>query len=687
MRSPPLKAKLAPAKKANRSRLRGVRHVETELALRAPVAHVVAELPCPLPVDRVEAEPARWQAVGRVDTEPPYGLQVDPADAETPHRLSVHGAAAGQLLALEIERIRTARVRRARRLRPVRESHGCLPSAVLTDTPLSHEVRCHVDAEGWGRWTCGLRMGKAGTVALDTVDPRSAMRTAAKAQRKNTSPLRRKKAGRVRPSQLSLSERLLLALQPPLELMLDPSALFEWPEVLYRYQKEGVAALVATDRQALLLADDMGLGKTIQAIAALRILIHWRRITQALIVVPASLLTQWNQELERWAPELRATIVRGTRTDRQRLWRARSHVFLVSYETLRQDRWDTYRGAPGNTRWDVVVLDEAQKIKNQRSQAARTCKALTRRRSWALTGTPLENDLNDLVAIIDFLTKLQPRLYYVDEIQEHLRTLQLRRRKADVLHDLPDKSIVDVPLELGARQRKTYDRAERTGVIRLKKLGKDVTLPNALALIQQLKQICNVCPTTGGSAKLNDLADRLEEIAAEGQRALVFSQYVDNEYGVAAIVKRLEHLKPLAYHGGLRPRQREEVISTFKQSSDHKVLVLSLRAGGQGLNLQEASYVIHFDRWWNPAVERQAEDRTHRLGQKNAVTVYRYICENTIEEKIDRLLRKKQDLFDQYVDHVSIDAAKLFGEEDIFALLGLEPPPRRGRSARETLKG
>jgi SNF2 family DNA or RNA helicase len=367
------------------------------------------------------------------------------------------------------------------------------------------------------------------------------------------------------------------------------------------------------------------------------------------------------------------------------LWRTPSHVFAVSYETLRQDVVadpDNLR-QPEEIEWDVVILDEAQKIKNQRTTAAQVCKRLKRRASWALTGTPLENDLNDLLSIIDFLTPLPGGVY--DDVFERQASLQLRRRKADVLQDLPPKSVFDLWLQLHPQQRRTYERVEQEGVVDLRQRGRSVTITHVLALIQRLKQVCNVCPETGASAKLEDLADRLGEIAAEGQRALVFSQYVDSEYGVGGIVQRLDDLNPLAYHGGLSAREKDAVIAMFKGSDEHKALVLSLRAGGQGLNLQEASYVVHFDRWWNPAVERQAEDRAHRLGQDSAVTVYRYICEGTIEERIDRILREKQQLFDQYVDQVSIDPGKLLGEKEIFGLFGLEPPPRAARPAIEEL--
>lgn len=598
----------------------------------------------------------RWR-LRRVDLDLPRRLPIEPVGVESPRRVE----------ACAITRAR-ARAFRA---------------GVVVDFPITRQPARPAAVGIASLWRCGFALGPGGSVALDAVDARRAALSATSARRPTSRAAVETRRRTAAPApELSLAERLLLVLQPPLESLLDPQGVLEWPGQLYPYQHEGVAALIESD--ALLLADDMGLGKTIQAIAALRALVHWRHVRQALVVAPASLLTQWGRELEHWAPELCVTLVRGSKLDRQRLWRAHSHLFVVSYETLREDVSAGYRGGPMETPWDVVVLDEAQKIKNAETKAARACKSLRRRASWALTGTPLENDLDELASIVDFLAPL-PSTVPASELLERHRELQLRRRKQDVLHDLPEKSVYDLWLRLDDRQRETYERAEREGVVHLRQLGETITVTHVLALIQRLKQICNVCPETGASAKLDDLADRLEEIAAEGQRALVFSQYVDEDYGVGGILRRLDRLAPLAYHGRLSAREKDEVIRQFKSSDHHKVLVLSLRAGGQGLNLQEASYVVHFDRWWNPAVQRQAEDRTHRLGQKNAVTVYRYICENTIEERIDRILRQKQHLFDEYVDQVSIDPGKLLGEREIFGLFGLEPPPRGGGSAEEKL--
>lgn len=478
-------------------------------------------------------------------------------------------------------------------------------------------------------------------------------------------------------SELPLSVRLAWLLQPPLESLLAAQGVLEWPCQLRPYQQDGVRALV--ERDALLLADDMGLGKTVQAIAALRILLHLKRIGSALVVVPAGLVGQWQRSFREWAPELRVSTVRGTPSERAWQWRAPVHVYLTSYETLRSDFGRGPQSPPRRRVWGVVVLDEAQKIKNRDVETSRVCKRLPRRRAWALTGTPLENSVDELASVCEFLTPWEegaelPRLAPGPELLALHSTIQLRRKKRDVLPELPSKTVAEIALGLTPAQRDSYLRAEREGVLRLRELGRDVRIAHVLELIMRLKQICNFCPATGESAKLADLESRLEVLAEEGHRALVFSQFVQ-PYGVQEIARRLHRFQPLVYTGDQTAWERDRVIATFKWRTEHKALVLSLRAGGQGLNLQDASYVFHFDRWWNPAVERQAEDRTHRLGQTVPVTVYKYVCEGTIEERIDEILRQKQALFDGLVDDVSIDLRRHLTGEELFGLFGMEPPP------------
>jgi len=440
----------------------------------------------------------------------------------------------------------------------------------------------------------------------------------------------------------------------------------------------GVRELVA--RESLLLADDMGLGKTVQAIAALRILIWQHQLESALIVVPAGIITQWRLELHAWAPELRISTVRGTSDERSWQWRTPAHVYLTSHETLRSD-FSEHPSSPVGRTWDLVVLDEAQKIKNADTDVSRVCKRLRRRRQWALTGTPLENKLDDLVSILQFIAPADEELgraRSAAQLTDTLRRLQLRRRKREVLQDLPPKIVSNVMLPLTPAQRASYDRAEQEGIVQLKEKGENITIQNVLELILRLKQICNFCPATGESSKLDDVRERLIVLAEEGYKALVFTQFTSKESGAAAIARGLQ-APTLVYSGELSAFERDRVLERFKTQPDQRVLILSLRAGGQGLNLQEASYVFHFDRWWNPAVEGQAEARAHRMGQMNPVNVYTYTCENTIEERIERILKDKQLLFDEVVDGITADVSTTLSADELFGLFGLKAPQAKTR--------
>ena len=471
-----------------------------------------------------------------------------------------------------------------------------------------------------------------------------------------------------------LAERLwaVLAVPQPVRPSAPPERRLEWPASLMQFQRDGVHALIKMDR--LLLSDDMGLGKTVQAVAALRILREQNEVRFCLVVAPASVLDQWRQEIARWAPELSAIIVRGGAHDRSWQWKARKDVTLVSYEVLRQDAAHLARRQASGTTWDVVVLDEAQRIKN-RNETSETAKRIPRRRSWALTGTPIENDEEELASILEFVDHDEggPRKRYTPGAPLRLRhrELQLRRRKADVLQDLPPKLETRLEIPLHRRQRESYDRAERDGIVHLRSLGADVGVQHVLELITRLKQICNADPKTGASSKLEDIGERLRKLADQGHKALIFSQYTSDVSGVAAAANHLREFKPLTLTGETPQDRRLDLINQFKASNAHKALIVSLRAGGLGLNLQEASYVFHLDRWWNPAVERQAEDRSHRLGQTVKVNVIKYTCMDTIEERIDRILRRKQGLFDQLVDDVSMDLSTRMNRRDLLELFGL----------------
>ena len=239
--------------------------------------------------------------------------------------------------------------------------------------------------------------------------------------------------------------------------------------------------------------------------------------------------------------------------------------------------------------------------------------------------------------------------------------------------DLPPKQVTTISIPLAPAQQQTYERAEQDGVLQLRERGEEVRIQHVLELVLRLKQICNFCPRTGESAKLDDIRSRMEVLTSEGHRALVFSQFTDETFGVEAVRRALADSYPLAYVGSMSSTERDQVIQQFRTEPRHQALVLSLRAGGVGLNLQEASYVFHLDRWWNPAIERQAEDRSHRMGQVYPVTVFKYTAIGTIEERINDVLAEKQQLFDEVVDDVSLDLGSGLNRRELFGLFGLEP--------------
>ena len=576
--------------------------------------------------------------------------------------------------------LRKLRVNRWSRLLHLRRDGGAKAGAITFPAVDAPDVTVQILPEMVNDRVCWSPVGSVGLAepARTALFYGQSMGSTSSGSASPDDPLPRPHDERLPESLLSRLWRVLAS--PYLPMLPGADSIIEWPGELMPFQLEGVNALI--ESRQLLLADDMGLGKTLQAIVTLRILFLRGEIQTSLVVAPASVLDQWRRELLKWAPDLRAMVIRGSVADRGWQWATPVHVALVSYDTLRSDIADNPMSPAGRKNWDVVVVDEAQRIKNRNSTSA-AVKGLMRRRSWALTGTPVENNEEELASIIEFVDHEEgeaPRRHAAGPVlrQRH-RELQLRRKKEDVLEDLPPKIIARIPLELGPAQRRSYDRAEREGIVHLRELGRDVRVQHVLELITRLKQICNAEPETGESVKFEEIRSRIETLAAEGNRALVFSQYRRAGFGVEAVADALRDFHPLTFTGADSPEERRDILNRFRRDDQHKVLVVSLRAGGVGLNLQEASYVFHLDRWWNPAVERQAEDRSHRYGQTVPVHVFKYSCLNTIEERIDRLLEQKQELFDELVDDISIDLSEVFTARELFGLFGLEAPTGAGR--------
>jgi len=334
---------------------------------------------------------------------------------------------------------------------------------------------------------------------------------------------------------------------------------------------------------------------------------------------------------------------------------------------------------------DLVILDEAQRIKNPKSKSAQAVKALQASRRWALTGTPLENSVKDLVSVFGFV---RPGLIRETDSAAAIRTAikpyVLRRRQDEVLKDLPELREQDVEIELGASQREAYDQAEREGVIKLNEKGDTVNVTHVLALINELRKICNFDPASGASAKTEFVLEELEEIVESGRKALIFNEFVSKEFGLQRVAKLISEAKnfgkqvlPLEISGQISPQARELAVRQFEKDPNRHVLMLNYKVGGIGLNLQVANYVFLFDRWWNPAVEAQAVKRCHRLGQTQGVLAQRLYCKGTIEERILRKLAEKRRLFTQFVDEDRPTVTLGLTEDEIFSLFDLTVQPRR----------
>jgi SNF2 family DNA or RNA helicase len=473
-----------------------------------------------------------------------------------------------------------------------------------------------------------------------------------------------------------LKDRLQAVLQPPLDFVLGDNRLYV-PMAPFEYQYEGIGFLAG--RWSAILADEMGLGKTMQSIMAIRLLLRAGMIESVLLVCPKPLVSNWLREFSVWAEEIPVAAIRGDGEARRTFWiYDRSPVKIANYESLARDEQIV---RDPSTSFDLVLLDEAQRIKNRESKTARVVHAVRRKRSWALTGTPVENRPEDLVSLLEFVSNAGRRGALAGpppttaELRGAVAEVILRRTKEMVLNDLPQRVTRDVYVDLGPDQRRTYEQAEREGVVRLDDLGASVAIEHVFKLIGQLKQICNFDPATGESAKTDLLRGDLEEVAASGKKAIVFSQYVRT---LEELAGRLAERRPLLYHGGVAPRERERVLQEFRERADRPVLLLSYGTGAVGLNLQFANYVFLFDRWWNPAVEDQAINRAHRIGQKDRVFVTRYVCPDTIESRIAQVLEQKRELFTSLIDgHEPSERDLGMSADEIFGLFDLKVRGRR----------
>jgi SNF2 family DNA or RNA helicase len=455
--------------------------------------------------------------------------------------------------------------------------------------------------------------------------------------------------------------------QLPSEILSFPP--LDLPALLRPYQRDGVNWLrhLAANGLAGILADEMGLGKTIQTLVWLASL----KSKPSLIVCPTSLLANWQAEVARFTPELKTLVLHGV--DRQFDDLTRYDLVITSYALLRRDMAEHQK-----IEWQAVVLDEAQQIKNRFSQIAQAVKGLRAKHRLVLTGTPVENSLGDLWSIFDFLMPgyLGPATEFRDRyekqtdpatmqrLRHRLRPFVLRRTKAEVARDLPEKIEQITWCDLTGEQQSVYQSILTQG--RREVFENTKESQRRLVVLTTLLRLRQACCHLGllpgehewkePSAKLATCLELIDEAVSSGHRVLVFSQFVK-------LLKLVETALPVPYcylDGSTVDRASE--IRRF-QESDIPVFLISLRAGGTGLNLTGADTVIHLDPWWNPAVEEQATARAHRIGQRRVVNSYKLIARGSVEEKIVRLQERKKELIGQAIANDETFVRGLTGDE------------------------
>lgn len=449
----------------------------------------------------------------------------------------------------------------------------------------------------------------------------------------------------------------------------------ELKATLRNYQATGVSWLSFLSGLGLgaCLADDMGLGKTIQVIALLLIQKKHKARHPSLLVLPASLVGNWKSELEKFAPSLRVRFAHASQASQEELTALAKDpaaqlkgvdVVITTYGTLLRQPWLL------DVHWQLAVLDEAQAIKNPSARQTKCVKQLKTSARIALTGTPVENRLGDLWSLFDFLcpgllgspTKFKK---FVKALSQRttdqyapLRRLVgpyiLRRLKTDrrVITDLPEKTEVTAWCGLSKHQATVYARLVRELAKALEQQSGIQRRGIVLAYLMRFKQLCNHPAQLLGtgdfdatdSGKFQRLVEICDEVASRREKILVFTQFREMTEPLAALLAEVFGRPGLVLHGGTQVRQRKQLVDQFQQDQGPPFFVLSLKAGGTGLNLTAASHVVHFDRWWNPAVENQATDRAFRIGQKRNVLVHKFVCQGTLEERIDQLITEKNQL-------------------------------------------
>ncbi|MBU7582818.1 MAG: DEAD/DEAH box helicase family protein [Nostoc sp. TH1S01] len=492
----------------------------------------------------------------------------------------------------------------------------------------------------------------------------------------------------------SLDEWSLLypLLCPPLH---DDFGDIDFFQPLRSYQVDGINFLV--QNTSSLLADEMGTGKTVQTVNALRILFRQGRIHCALIICPLAVIGSaylseetgksegWDGHLYNWAKELLVTVLRDNREQRKVDWDTPAHIYITTYETLRNDLKDGILKDKNLIKFDCVIIDEAQKIKNKSSKISQAVRKLIPKYRWALTGTPIENSSQDVISIFEFV---KPGLfksgvdYLGQQVKSTIAPYMLRRLKKDVLKDLPDKVYQEDWLELDSFQKLEYEMALGAGRNKLENSINNEDISHVrnhiFALLHQLKQICNFAHNKLSSPKIELLMEYIQTIIANDKKILIFSQYIENGIEKLEKVLKAKKIGFVSYKGGMSETDKNQALNDFRNKPDIYILLGTFKAVGFGVTLTEASYVIHFDHWWNPSVMQQAEDRAHRIGQTNKLTVYSFWMRDTIEEDIKKKLHEKRSLIQNIIDPLAEEAFdNIVTTEEWLDMLGVKTKPKK----------
>ncbi len=460
------------------------------------------------------------------------------------------------------------------------------------------------------------------------------------------------------------------------------------------YQKNGYEWLSYMDSIGFgaCLADDMGLGKTIQVLTYLEQLRQAKKNAHVLLIVPASLLGNWQKEQEKFVPDMDIAILHGL--PKETLTAMAKHPAFLNITTYGM----TMRiEALKDQNWDCIILDEAQAIKNPLTKQTKAVKAFQSRMKIAMTGTPIENDLTNLWSLFDFLNKgllgtaadfgnyckrLEGRPEDYVKLKSLINPFLLRRMKTDkrIIKDLPDKCEILDYTELSKKQvvlyRKTVDDTARL----LKEVKGMARRGVVLSAIMKLKQICNhpdqylgqdtYSPAESGKFEL--LRELCETIYEKRERVLVFTQYREITDYLKDYLETIFHSEGAIIHGGIRPKQRTAIVERFQSEEYMPFIICSVKAAGTGLNLTKANHVIHFDRWWNPSVENQATDRAFRIGQTRNVMLHKFISKGTIEEKINTMIESKKELAENVIGEGSEKWITELSNEELLSLLKLD---------------